>query len=396
MKLLCAGRETLLSYGANVHPAETLAEVWTALRTHAVPLKRLVSPDAPLGVGLHLSAAAAEPLAGRPESAEGFRAFLRTAGLDVFTLNAFPYGNFHADVVKEAVYRPDWTTPRRLEYTIRAGKALATLMDEGRTGTVSTLPVSWKAFGIGADGLRQAAANLLGAAEAFRAIREETGRNLILCLEPEPLCTLETTEETVAFFERFLQGAEASVREHLGVCFDTCHLAVQFEDLDASVKRLRATGIRIGKVQLSSALVVKDPARRPEAARALRSFAEPRFLHQVASLAGRLPDLPALEASGPEWEAAPEWRCHFHVPLDRAAFPPLETTQADVRKALPALLAMPERPHFEVETYTWTVLPEAERPEGPQGLVEGLARELLWAREALAGPTAAPVKRRPS
>ena len=382
MRLNAGGREALLSYATNVHPAETLAEVWEALRTHAVPLKAAASPDGPLGVGLYLSAAAAEPLAARPESAEGFREFLAAAGLEVVTLNAFPFETFHARRVKETVYRPDWTTPRRLAYTLAAGRALAALLPEGGTGTVSTLPGSWKAWE--ADEERMAA-NLLEAAEGFRRIGEETGRTLILCLEPEPLCTLETTEETVAFFRRHLSG----VRRHLGVCLDTGHLAVEFEDLRASVRRFRAEGIRVAKVQMSSALAVREPGRNPGAVRRLMDFDEERFLHQVTARtpAGilRLADLGLLADAPPAWRDASEWRCHFHVPVDREAFPPLQTTQGELAAVLPDLLALPERPHFEVETYTWGVLPEAERPTDRDGLVQGLARELAWARAALTG-----------
>ena len=379
----------MLSYGTNVHPAETLSGIWEALALHAVPLKRKASPGAPLGIGLYLPAAAAEPLASRPESAEDFRAFLAREGLAVETLNAFPYGGFHDARVKEAVYRPDWTTGKRLDYTIQAGKALASLLPPGATGTVSTLPGSWKAWSHGGENLERMAAQFLAAAEAFRRIREETGRTLVLCLEPEPGCTLETTSEAATFFKERLYRtrSEETARAHLGICLDTCHLAVQFEDLPSSIRLLSKEGIRIGKAQLSSALSVPHPGRNPEAAAALRAFEEDRWLHQVSARTGSsirlLPDLPLLDAD-PEWLKADEWRCHFHVPLDREAFPPLGTTQADLKAAIPALLALPETPHLEIETYTWSVLPEAERPKDVAGLVEGLAREFAWVKAQLA------------
>ncbi len=390
MRLTVSGRELLLAYCTNVHPGETLAEIWKALKRHALPLKRLASPEGPLGVGLYLPAAAAEPLAARPESAGDFRAFLKEEGLFVPTVNAFPYGGFHDRRVKESVYRPDWTTPRRLDFTVTAGKALAALIEEGETGTLSTLPIAWKGAGIGRDGLAQAAENLLAAGAAFHRLEEQTGRRILLCLEPEPLCELETTEETVAFFQKHLLGAEEGLRRHLGICFDTCHLAVEFEDLSDSVRRYAEAGIRIGKVQLSSALTVREPAAHPQAISRLISFDEERFLHQLCGKAGegleRLADLALLRATEEPWASMEEWRCHFHVPLDRPEFPPLGTTRAEILKALPMLLRLPERPHFEIETYTWGVLPEAERPKTPEDLVAGIAREFAWAREALEAP----------
>lgn len=375
-----------LAYCTNVHAGETLAQIWETLRLHAVPLKAAVSPRSPLGVGLYLPATAAEPLAERPESAADFRGFLAEAGLSVFTVNAFPYGGFHGARVKESVYRPDWTTPRRLAFTIAAGKALASLLAEGETGTVSTLPIAWKGAVPGKEGLALAAGNLLAVAESFRRIREESGRTLVLCLEPEPLCVLETTAETVDFFQRHLSGSETA-RRHLGVCFDACHLAVEFEDLAASVRRYAGAGIRIGKAQISSALAVARPGTHPEAVARLKGFDEPRFLHQVAAkTAGgilRLADLSLLDITDGDWASAEEWRCHFHVPVDRAEYPPLGTTQAELKAALPALLKLPERPHFEIETYTWSALPEPERPATPEALVAGIAREFAWARQAL-------------
>lgn len=392
MRVTSGGREALLGYCTNVHPAETLAEVWEVLRSYAVPLKQAVSPHAPLGVGLYLPAAAAEPLATRRESAEGFREFLAQAGLFAFTVNAFPYGGFHGERVKETVYRPDWTAPRRLEYTLNAARGLAALIKEGQTGTVSTLPGSWKAWGMDEGRLTAMADNLLAAASALDHLRAETGRTLVLCLEPEPGCVLETTAETVAFFNRRLLGRhvpEAVVRRHLGACLDIAHLAVQFEQPAAAIRHLTDQGIRIGKAQISSALAVREPWRHPEAVAALKSFHEPRFLHQLSARTDdgvlHLDDLPQLDAASEAWLRAPEWRCHFHVPIHRAAFPPLSTTQEELKAALPALLALPERPHLEIETYTWSVLPEAERPRDAAGLVDGIAGEFAWARERIEG-----------
>ncbi len=372
-----------LGYCTNVHPAETLAEAWTALRLHAPRLRQRLK--GPVGIGLYLPWAVAEPLASRPESAESFRDFLASAGLEVFTANAFPIGGFHARRVKEAVYRPDWTTPRRVDFSILAGSALAALLPEGATGTVSTLPVGWKGDSLDSVALERAAANLLAVAEVFRQVREESGKTLVLCLEPEPMCVLETSEETAAFFERCLLTAGKALTRHLGVCLDPCHMALAFEEPAAAVRRLAPLGI--AKVQISSALSVKDPARHPEAVDALKTFAEERYLHQLAcrTPAGvqRLQDLDLLDPEAEPWRTASEWRCHFHVPVDRESFGPLGTTRDWIEKAIPELLKLPETPQFEVETYTWGVLPEAERPTDADSLAEGLAREMLWARKAL-------------
>jgi len=52
------------------------------------------------------------------------------------------------------------------------------------------------------------------------------------------------------------------MRCHLGVCLDTCHSALQFEDPLESLRAYRDEGIRISKIQLSAALGCTGAARR--------------------------------------------------------------------------------------------------------------------------------------
>ena len=87
-------------------------------------------------------------------------------------------------------------------------------------------------------------------------------------------------------------------------------------------------------------------------------------------------------ALGGELPGDSEWRVHFHVPV-HADGP--RTTQTELSATLAALVGGPAAvtTHLEVETYTWTVLPEAQRPRDDDGLVQGLARELAWTRDRL-------------
>ncbi|HMJ14371.1 MAG TPA: hypothetical protein VK524_23305, partial [Polyangiaceae bacterium] len=206
----------------------------------------------------------------------------------------------------------------------------------------------------------------------------------------EPGCVLETTEQAVQFFTRDLPRAAARLgtnpallARHLGVCYDTCHQAVVFEDAHASIDALMTAGIHIGKVQLSSAIELREPSS--ELARAeLATFSEPRFLHQVrarradgsVAAVDDLPDIAALPLDSP-------WRVHFHVPIHRALVGHLSTTRGFLEQALQAFLNLPRLPQLEVETYTWSVLPESERPKTNDDLIRGLAAELRWARGAL-------------
>ncbi len=105
-----------LTYCSNIHPGETWAEVRRNLGEHVPAVRARLAPDRPFGVGLRLSAQAADALA-QPEAMRELKDFLAREQLYVFTLNGFPYGTFHGTRVKEDVYLPDWRDERRLTYT---------------------------------------------------------------------------------------------------------------------------------------------------------------------------------------------------------------------------------------------------------------------------------------
>ncbi len=403
MRLPVAGRPHL-TYCTNIHAGETWGEVRENLQRYVLAVKREVAPDRPFGVGLRLSARAAEELEA-PRELAALQEFLAASGLYVFTINGFPYGVFHGTRVKEEVYLPDWMDEARLVYTDRLAHLLAALLPEepGLEGTVSTVPGAFKARVRGeADAARMAELMLRHAATLFR-VRERTGKTISLALEPEPCCHMETVSETVGFFERHLlaRGAvdrfaaltglgrgesEAALHRHLGVCFDACHMAVEFEDPGAAVRAFAGAGIRIGKFQISAGLKVSLRGRDEAVLAALRPFAEGVYLHQVVERRDRaltrfldLPD--ALRAAG-EDGGPREWRVHFHVPLFREQLGLFLNTQDYLRELLALLRRECPSGHLEVETYTWDVLPEEYRREG---IVAAVARELQWVVERMTG-----------
>lgn len=386
-----------LTYCLNVHPGETWAENLAAIREKTLSVRDSVGVGAPFGLGLRLSAQAAEELSDAA-TREGFREFLAEEDLYVFTINGFPYGRFHGERVKENVYRPDWRSDERREYTIRLADLLAELLPDGVCGSISTVPGSFKPW-IRSDGdVNAMVANLVKIAVHLFEIREATGKEIHLGLEPEPSCYLETTLETIDFFERQVfdvgsrilsnamkiprESAEAILRRHLGVCFDTCHAAVQFENLADSVGRYREAGIRISKCQISAALAAPVSS---EAIDALRVFVEPVYLHQTrvrfedGTIRGWDDLPPALEVLGHAGEAG-EARVHFHVPLFLEAYGVLRSTFGELTPKFIEAAKMSNCQHFEVETYTFDVLPGELRTLEVVDFVKrefGSARKLL-------------------
>lgn len=374
-----------LSYCTNVHPGLTVAEVLQGLDQHTLAARQKF--NRPLAAGLWLAAPVIAELQESPDGIRAFAAELARRDLPCYTLNAFPYGNFHQERVKEQVYLPDWTTAERRDYTLGCARVLAALLPEGVDGSISTVPLGFKELSDRPDFLNMCVEQLLATAKQLATLARETGRTIRLAIEPEPCCVLETTEEARTFFRRLFQEADEQglgdvAREHLGVCYDICHQSVEFEDVDQSIRQLAADGIRINKVHITCALELRDPGKNEAARRQLATFAEPRYLHQTfawtreshGDIIRHVVDLtPELALDPPdEFLTADYWRIHFHVPVDAETVGELGTTRDDLRRALKAVRELPYTPHLEVETYTWGVLPGEQKPE----LSTGLAREL--------------------
>ncbi|MYZ40543.1 MULTISPECIES: metabolite traffic protein EboE [unclassified Streptomyces] len=368
-----------LSYCTNVHPAENLEGVLAQLRDHCEPVRKRLGRDR-LGIGLWLAKGAAQALINDPAALRGLRAELDRRGLEVVTLNGFPYEGFGAEEVKYRVYKPDWADPERLAHTSDLARLLAALLpDDVTEGSVSTLPLAWRtAFDATAAGAARTALTTL--AERLDALEELTGKSIRIALEPEPGCTVETTADAIGPLTEI--GSD-----RIGICIDTCHLATSFEDPATALGALEAAGVVIPKAQLSAALHAENP-HLPEVREALGAFAEPRFLHQTRTrtAAGLRGTDDLDEALG--GEALPDgapWRAHFHVPLHAPPAPPLTSTLPVLQDALTRLIggAAPRTRHLEVETYTWQALPVQLRPRSRGQLAEGIAAELTLARDLL-------------
>jgi hypothetical protein len=382
-----------LTYCTNIHAADGWPAVFAALQEYAPALKARFSPHAPFGVGLRLSARDARELI--DNGVGRLRKFLDDHGLYVAIINGFPHGSFHRSVVKADVYAPDWRDPERVRYTTDLIDILSVLVPDDVDGGVSTVPLSYKAWmGDGTKGdWRQILTNLVDVTAMLVRLRESRGARIHLDIEPEPDCVLETTRETVSFFEDrlFPQGAiqlaavlNTDVEEarrllvdHVRVCFDCCHFSVEHERPDVAMQTIADAGIGIGRIQLSSALHVDMPAgpdERRTLVERLRPFADSTYLHQVIRNAGSTLEHFADLDQALDRPAAGDWRIHFHVPLFTSEYDGLGSTQADVRRVIAAAIATRVTRHLEIETYTWDVLPQRLKID----LLESIAREYDW------------------
>lgn len=392
-----------LTYCTNVHPGTSWHDMAASLRRYAPALKQRFAPSQPFGIGLRVSGEASTELLGGDEL-QRFQAFLREHELYVFTMNGFPYGPFHGQAVKAEVHAPDWHEPERVTYTRRLIDILAELLPEGMDGGISTSPLTYGAWVDRADDATWLlfVEHLVEIAAHLHEVHRRTGKHIHLDIEPEPDGLLGDCGDLITFYQDWLlphgagllaerlgvapDEAHSLLLAHVNVCFDTCHVAVGYESPEEILRCFRAIGIKVGKIQVSSAIKAEfegNQASRNAQAAALRAFDEPIYLHQVIQRNGdrsltRYPDLgPALSQEIDN--DAREWRVHFHVPIFVDRYAEFASTQDTIRETFAALRDQPFTNHLEIETYTWDVLPA----ELKEDLLSSIGREYAWVLNAL-------------
>lgn len=387
-----------LTYCSNIHAGESWPEVLRNVKQYIPQVRKAVSCDGAFGIGLRLSAAAVAELA-KPDQLQQFKKLLNEQQSYVFTINGFPYGPFHGTRVKEEVYLPDWKDPERLRYTNQLADVFAEFLPDGQTGSISTVPGAFKACVKNDQDIELIRNSIVSHCAHLVKLEQSQGTHIVLALEPEPCCFLETIDESVVFFQQYL-FAQASIQQlekelnvtaseasrllqrHLTLCLDLCHAAVEFEDAATCINKLNEANIQIGKLQISAGLRLEHV--NPQRAELLQPFVDKVYLHQVIEnhngTINRYTDLPEAFNNLTDDNMPREWRVHFHVPVFLNDLGDFSSTQFFIRDALALHKENPISPHLEVETYTWDVLPEQYKN---QSIEDAIARELNWVCEQL-------------
>lgn len=386
--------KVIQGYCTNVHAGTTLEQIKDNLSNYSSQVQRMFAPDQPMGLGLWLCNDVCKELI-VPNKANAFGNWLSENKFNPFTINGFPYRDFHQPVVKRLVYQPTWAEKERLDYTNELAQIHSRLLSGGLDyGTISTLPLGWSADD-SPEFRDKCAENLKLCAETLAELREQTGKHIFLCIEPEPGCVFQTSGQLVEFFQQhLLNGNDESnqrMLDFIGVCHDVCHSAVMFEPQKAALDLYHSNNIRIGKVQVSSAVAADfghqcDEEQADIMTHVLHQFAEDRYLHQTVIYDGGttvfFEDLNlALQQHGRKPFGS--WRVHYHVPIFTKQLTVLETTQSEIHDCVAWFAAhskeLQHDIHFEIETYAWSVLPETLRSKS---LGDDIAREMIWFRDS--------------
>lgn len=393
-----------LTYCTNIHAGESWDDHFAQLQKHLPAIKKEIAPDRSMGIGLRLSDEASVDLS-KSDNLSTFKEWLKAQHAYVFIMNGFPFGGFHRIVVKDKVHAPDWTTPERERYTSRLAHLLSELLPEGMEGGISTSPLSYRYWHVEKqlpEIFEESTLQLLRVVDQLIQIKQATGKSIHIALEPEPDGLIGDGKEFINWYTDYLipigvpylsrlygcdkDAAERYIRQHIQLCYDVCHFAVNFEEHALMISRLKELGIKVGRIQISSALKATFPSApedRQATVNAFARFDESVYLHQVVSLQQsgqykRYRDLPEALADKDK-DSAKEWRAHFHVPVFEEDYGKLQSTQSDIRELISIHKHTPFTSHLEVETYTWEVLPEEKKLP----LTESITREMQWAKGLL-------------
>jgi hypothetical protein len=388
-----------LTYSTLVHPGDTWEDMWTSLTTYVPKVQKRVCPSAPFGVSLRLSNASATTLVNSKAERDKLKTFLADNNMYLYTVNAFPYGPFKNQIVKEQVYEPDWRSEERTQYTMNVATILADVVPENISPSIQSAPLGFKPNVTGPDVVASYTEHVMRVAARLIDLEHRTGRTVTLALEPEPFCFLETTDETVAYFtDHLYTGKSAEMlakfanipvadaigaqRRFIGTVFDICHQAVVYEDIPVSLQKLVDAGIPIFKLQEAAAMRV--PQVTQKIVDTLRRYAKTIYLTQtVEKKDGKLNRFLNLEDAFKAWERDPgprEWRTHFHVPVFLGDLGEFGTTRFAIEDALKFHKREPLSRQLEIETYTWDVLPDHLKTGD---IVDYVSREIEWVRGQL-------------
>ena len=391
-----------LTYCSNIHTGENWQHHFSVLQENIPLIKKAVCPDKPFGIGLRLANQASIDLS-ESQNFQNFQQWLTDNDCYVFTMNGFPYGGFHDVVVKDNVHAPDWTSTERVDYTIRMFRLLAQILPNNLTeGGISTSPLSyrfwWKDGQSLANTIQMATQNMLLVVDELMKIAEETGKTLHLDIEPEPDGILENSVEFIDWYQNILipsaiehfakksisaKSAQEIINTHIQLCYDICHFGVSYEEPQPAIDQLNNLGIKVGKIQISSAIKVDFTTDAEAKLKALAQYDEPTYLHQVVALRadGKFDKYPDLKQAIDSFEDGKhtQWRVHFHVPLFLENYGLLSSTQSEIIKTLAIQKSRPFTNHLEIETYTWGVLPASVQVP----LNESIIREIAWVQSIL-------------
>ena len=376
----------MIGYCSNVHAGESWESTVSNLSEYPAKVRSYLQDPQELQLGIWISAKAAE-VANQNDDFKNFRKLLKENEFKIQSLNAFPFGHFHEEIVKKNVYQPTWQHEERLSYLKNLLRILKKSEACAQEVSISTLPLGFQSELNDPSFINDCILMLSKAVETLVEFEKETGIKVHLSIEPEPHCVLEKSSDVVQFYKSLFLNSKVSesiLLDKLRICYDTCHAAIQFEEPNTILKNYQDLGIQVGKVQISSALVIDfSKHEKIDLLNSIKAFLkDQKYLHQVVGYEKSeritFEDLPQAYTYWSETNPQGEYRIHFHVPVDLNEYEFMTTTQNHILDLFQENKKNKVTDIWEVETYTWDVLPKNLRT---QPLHKLIAHELNWSQK---------------
>lgn len=369
-----------LTYCTNIHKNKTLKDTVNNIKKYAINIKNKVSPNNRFGIGLCLSYNMSLQLVDET-ALNNFKHWLSANNLYIFTINGFVHSYFHKKNIKEKIYEPDWGTVERFIFTKNLITILSNLLDT-EYGSISTVPICYKIkirnrkkkYRV----IQESLCYLMEILVLLDKTKREKNKKIVLCFEPEPDCFLENTHDIIFFYKHTLipygtnylnknygytkKNATRKIFQHLQICYDACHFAIQHEKPKKTFEMLLKHNITVGKVQLSSLVHMYIPRNTfVEKIKILKlqNLSTSTFLHQVRTTYKKTKNIHScVDFSKPINSnecltcVKKTRRIHYHLPIYKNTFLLCNTTKKHLDKTFLELIRK-NVIHLEIETYTW-------------------------------------------
>lgn len=291
-------------------------------------------------------------------------------------INGFVYKNFHQNLIKENIYYPDWTKKERFNFTKNTIFFAQKINKRSKICGISTLPITYKLWikNNTKYNIKKAINFFFEILKILIKIKKYKNILIHIDIEPEPFCLLEDCKDFIYFFKSWIlpeleekikiylnvkkNKAKNVITKHLNLCFDICHSAVMFENQKLSLDLIKKFKIKIGRVQISSAIKIKKINKHNF--NHLNFLNKSPFLHQSLMKLNNLKYIKNNDFKNIKIinnEIIKEIRIHCHVPIYKKKITNnIYTTQKELKNSLMNILKYDFTRNLEIETYTYNML----------------------------------------
>ncbi len=392
LNILNINNETIhLTYCTNIHKEKNWKKIFKNLNTYPNLIRKKIKKNEKFSIGLCLSHLNTLEL---KNILITFKQWLKNNHFYIQTINGFCYQTFHKKNIKHSIYYPNWNNIKRYNFTKLLIKTLNYLLTE-KYGTISTIPIFYKKTvktkKVKYYSLQKSIINLMKIIVYLHNFKKKT--NLYICLEPEPDCLLENTNDIIFFYTQHLwkhgteylhknfkikkKNALLLIKYYIQICYDVCHFALLEESPHKTFITLNKKSIKIGKIQASLCININEPRSFYLKKKFLENIKEitkkTQFLHQtelknlITKKKTKIKDLEDILKKNEDITKKnkydtkiQQYKIHYHVPLYKKTYQKFKITNLPLLQTIKNIHLTTTKV-VEIETYTWSCIKKSQK-----------------------------------